>query len=245
MELSQFSRFAESIQEFCCKGCRKSFKCRKDLESHLNENHMGIKTNNAKQTNDTDNDDDESASYCPSMSSLNNTENQLSFCDDNGHVVKRIDDEPPTKKRKISNEINNGDLDVSILDDIELIVNVNTESISKWKQLLNGNPNNNNSLNRNSKRKKTKKNEKKIENRQKCSTCHTYDVSGELDQCESCKDLGMPFCSNCDHRLSYQDFKHWLNEHCKQNLNDKEISDFVPSFLVLCKTCFAFCQEFL
>ena len=138
----------------------------------------------------------------------------------------------------------------SHLDQNHTKINKHNQEIDakiKWKQILNGNTNNNGKhLMKKVKRKTNKNNTNKIENEMKCCTCHTY-VIEKNNQCKSCIShcLGMPFCSNCDQRICFNDFKYWMNIHCKQDLNDKQVSDFNPDFLILCKCCYNFCKEFL
>merc|ERR1712228_461019 len=115
----------------------------------------------------------------------------------------------------------------------DLLVEENKNNKIAWKQLLDGDPNTAKPLELRKKREKKVSNNFEKDN--KCSTCHTYEAQSD-GQCESCKNamLGMPFCCNCDQRLSYNDYQQWM----KENDIDKNDTFDMTQYLVLCQTCF-------
>ena len=111
-----------------------------------------------------------------------------------------------------------------------------TAEIKAWKQLLDGDPNKARGPERKKKEKPFPK-AKFIDN--KCSTCHTYEArrNGQCDSCQNNK-LGMPWCTNCDKRLAFNDYQRWLKE------NDIDKND-LSEYAVLCQTCIVSLSEFL
>eukprot|EP01084_Bolivina_argentea_P192618 330629_1 len=124
---------------------------------------------------------------------------------------------------------------------------LNRQSSAEWKKLLNGNPNICTiNMNRNKGKRRNKNIEKMINDKDMCSTCHTFEVIKGNSQCVSCNNnkLGMPFCTNCESRLSYEDYKKWLKYNDVTDMNDDMIDEILKC-VVLCQTCFICCKEFL
>ena len=116
------------------------------------------------------------------------------------------------------------------------------QSINEWNALLNGDRNRNKPM----KIKNKPKQRVTDTNNNLCETCHTYEVNKPNTQCQSCESnkLGMPFCNNCDARLSHLEYTKWAKQ-CNADMNNENDIEELLQCVVLCQACFENCGEFL